>query len=66
MAALCVDVPANYSRKETKVKEAMRTLLMRSPLADLSVSIRSGPARGMKWTLFPFSRLISNVMNAIM
>ena len=38
------------------MKEAMRTLLIRSPLADLSVRIRSGPARGMKWTLFPFSQ----------
>lgn len=37
------------------VKEAIRNLLLDSPLADLPVSILRGPARGAKWTLFPFS-----------
>ena len=42
-------------RAGARVKQAIRSLIIGSPFADLPVTVRSGPARGAKWTLFPFS-----------
>lgn len=50
----CMAVPA-LKAERGKLKQALRSLLMHTPLADFPVRIRSGPAQGARWTLFPFS-----------
>jgi FkbM family methyltransferase len=37
------------------LKEAIKSVLAKSPLADLPITIRNGAAKGAKWTIFPFS-----------